>query len=195
MVVANPSGKTTARGRRFSRHATASAWPGHSQQRRGFTLIEVLVVIVIVGVLVGATVLAIGNTGSRELQNAAERAQQRIRLACERALLSGQDIGFSLVDRGLRFGYLLPDRWQALPDSPSEELRERPLGDAIEVVVQRDGVSLADPEDAQRPQFACHASGELTPFELRLARSGVPEQWRLIARLDGKTELLREDPR
>ena len=76
---------------------------------RGFSLIEILVVLVIAGVLAGALVIAAGSSGPRELENAARRAQALVQLACERALIGGRDIGFAPVEGGLRFGYFEPD--------------------------------------------------------------------------------------
>ena len=167
------------------------------RRARGFTLIEVLVVVIIVGVVVGTATLAITGSGSRELENAARRAEVRIRLACERALYSGQDLGFSLREGALSFGYLLPDRWLRVTDTPDEALRERTLGDAISIAVSRDGLPVLTEtdDDPSKPQFVCYASGEMTPFEMTLAREGVAEQWRLQARLDGEVELDRVDPR
>ncbi len=171
-----------------------------AEPARGFTLIEVLVVVVIVGVVVGAATLAISASGSRELENAARRAEARIALACERALVSGQDLGFSLIEGSLRFGYMLPTRWQAVSDSPDEALRERPIGEGIALRLTRDGLDVVDApagDDliADKPQFICFSSGELTPFELELARDGVAERWHLLARVDGNLELTREDRR
>ncbi|MGQ0800531.1 MAG: type II secretion system minor pseudopilin GspH [Pseudomarimonas sp.] len=166
------------------------------RQSHGFTLIEVLVVVIIIGVVAGAATLAITGSGSRELENAARRAEVRIRLACERAVFSGQDLGFSLREGVLSFGYLLPDRWLRVADTPDEALRERVLGEAIAVTISRDGLPLFTDtdDDLSKPQFVCYSSGELTPFELTLAREGVSEQWRLLARLDGELELERVDP-
>lgn len=159
----------------------------------GFTLLEVLVVVVIAGVLVGAATLAIGGGGDRELENAARRAQARIALACERAVLGGHDIGFALVDDGLRFGYLAPQGWQPFADGRGDELRERPLGNAIELELRRDGERIDTVSDAALetgpPQLACFASGELTPFELRLARADVEREWQLRGALDGRVTL------
>ncbi|MFA5683467.1 MAG: type II secretion system minor pseudopilin GspH [Lysobacteraceae bacterium] len=161
-------------------------------RQRGFTLIEVLVVLVIVGVVIGAMVLASGGSGERQLENAARRAELRIRLACERAMFTGVDVGFSVLAEGLRFGYLLPGRWAPLADAPDEALRLRPLGEGILVQAYRDGLEV-DQAQAELPQFACHASGELTPLRLQLGREGVNTRWRLDGHVDGRLELRRED--
>lgn len=179
------------------RRAFAAARQRHEIRTRrgaGFTLIEVLVVLVIVGVVVGALTLSIGGSGARELENAARRSEGLIRLACERATLTGRDIGFVALQQGLRFGYYGPAGWREVRDESSEELRARAWGEGVEVVAERDGERIDTPTDApERPPFACLASGELTPLRLEFARAGVPGRWRLEGRLDGALELRRSD--
>jgi general secretion pathway protein H len=158
------------------------------QPSHGFSLIELLVVLVIIGVVLATVTLAIGGSADRELENAARRAQARIALACERALIGGHDIGFSLVETRLRFGYLTAQGWQPFGPRAGEELRERDLGDALQAELLRDGVVLEAIEAAD-PQLACFSSGELTPFELRLSRIDVARHWVLRGRLDGRIEI------
>ena len=158
---------------------------------RGFTLIEL-----IVGVVLGAVVLRMSDRDDRALEQAARRSQALIQLACERAELTGVDIGFSLLDDRWVFGYLGPQGWQMLSDQPSEELRPRPLGAALRAELRREGrLLLADSTDnaPARPQLACLASGELSPFELRLGPadgSGAAAfRWQLSGSLDGQLKL------
>lgn len=162
--------------------------------RLGFTLIELLVVIVIVGVLLAAVTLAAGGSATRELQNAAERSQRLIQLACERAVLSGRDLGFAPTRDGLRFGYYEIEGWRPLEADPGDELRPRPWGNGVEVEAERDGDRLVlDAEAPVEPPYACLASGELTPLRLRFRRGDVAEHWVLDGALDGRLTLARRD--
>lgn len=175
-------------------------WPTGTSDRprrgsRGFSLIEILVVVVIVGVVTGTVMLSIRGSGERAVENAAQRARALVALACERAVLSGRDIGFTPVIGGLRFGYFERDGWQPLSDAGSDELRARALGRQLQFVAMREGVELPLEEEAGRePAFACLASGELTPFVLRLMRDDAVQAWELEGRLDGEL-LLRQVPR
>jgi general secretion pathway protein H len=163
---------------------------GSSTRARGFTLIEVLVMLVIIGVVIGALTLAVGGSGARELENAARRSQSLIQLACERATMSGRDIGFAPVQAGMRFGYYEIEGWRPLRDDHGDELRPRAWGDGVEVVAERDGERLEPAtEPPEQPPFACLASGELTPLRLEFARAGVAERWELEGSLDGRLEL------
>jgi general secretion pathway protein H len=180
--------------RRLMRRPAAAGPASPMRTVRGFSLIELLVVLVIIGVVLGAVTLAMGGSGEREVEDAARRAQARVQLACERALLGGHDIGFSLVGEVLRFGYLTPKGWQPFTPGQGEELRERPLGAGLALQLRRDGVVIADAAEAA-PQLVCHASGELTPFELEVARSDVTRRWQLSGTLDGRVELAAIDAR
>ena len=163
---------------------------GSGARARGFTLIEVLVMLVIIGVVIGALTLAVGGSGARELENAARRSLSLIQLACERATMSGRDIGFAPLQAGMRFGYYEIEGWRPLRDDHGDELRPRAWGDGVEVVAERDGERLETAtEPPEQPPFACLASGELTPMRLEFARAGVAERWELEGSLDGRLQL------
>lgn len=159
-------------------------------RERGFSLIEILVVVVIVGVTTGLVALSIRGSGEREVENAAHRAQALVRLACERAMLGGRDIGFAVVNDGLRFGYFDIDGWRPLAGAGSDELRARPLGRDLALAALREGIPLPLSEEPGRePSFACLSSGELTPFVLRIDRVDASQPWELEGHLDGELAL------
>src|SRR5690606_21330237 len=106
---------------------TRGAAPAHGAGARGFTLLELLVVLAIVSVVAGMAVLATGGMGGRRLEHAARSTEALLAHACERAALTGRDVGIALVAGGLRFGYLAPQGFQPLRDDPADPLRPRML--------------------------------------------------------------------
>lgn len=149
----------------------------------GFTLIEVLVVIVIVGVLALAVTLAVGGSAERRLQGEAERFAALVAHACTQAELGGRDIGIAVLAGGYGFSRFDAEGWQPLPDEG--ELRWRAWPEGLTAELGRDGRPLARSEAGDRPQLVCFASGELTPFELVLRLGDTGEAQRVRGESDG----------
>lgn len=158
--------------------------------QRGLSLIELLVVLVILGVVASALVLSIGGGAARQVETQAQRIEALITLACEQSELTGRDLGMFLSRKRIEFAWRGADRWLPLANASREPLRPRDLDDGIEIELEREGelLALADEMPAD-PQLACLASGELSPFELRLSRVDVPQRWQLRGELDGRLEL------
>jgi general secretion pathway protein H len=161
---------------------------------RGFSLMEILVVIVILAVVAGAVSIAIaGAGGERALTREAERAQALIEFACERAQLSGQPIGISLSRAGYRFSRFEREVW--LPDR-EETLRARNWPPNLSVALSRDDLAVRLGDDfPERPQLLCYASGELTAFRLDLALPDLAHRYRIDGQGDGHVLLTAVDAR
>ncbi len=78
----------------------------------GFTLVELMMVVFIVGVMAGLVVMTIGGGDRRVLKKEANRIQQLMVIAQDEATLSGQEIGFYLDDRQKVYGFLYFDDQQ-----------------------------------------------------------------------------------
>ena len=163
----------------------------------GFSLIELLVVVTIIGIFAGAAVLSLGVLGSdRELEREAFRFRSLVDLLVEEAVMESRDYGVMFTERGYRF--YIYDYQQLLWLDPigdtflaEYQLRE-PLSMALsledrEVVLEQafDEELLADPE----PQVIILASGEVTPFEAEFYRELNGGRFVLTAELDGSLEL------
>lgn len=157
----------------------------------GFTLIEILVVIVILAVIAAAFVLSTAGSGRRQLEREGEQARALIAYACEQAELSGREIGVSVGIDGYRFSHLELDVWMPLQDG---ELRPRHWVGGTAATLSRDGaraeVAAAFPE---KPQLMCFSSGELTPFRLDLTLGEVPARVRIEGDPTGAVSLATLD--
>jgi len=156
---------------------------------RGFTLIEILVVVVIIGILALALTLSVAGSAERRLERQAERFQALVGQACEEAELSGREIGIVVGANGYSFAILAGTDWQ--DESADGELRPRQWIDGLRVALAREGrtVDLSKADDAT-PQLVCFSSGELTPFVLTLSLGDVAP-YRLVAADDATMKIDR----
>ena len=88
----------------------------------GFTLLELLVVLVIVGVMLGAITLNL-DPGQTQLQQDAQRIAQLMQLARDEAIVRNQPIAFESDTMGYRFLVQQEHGWVALTGDAL--LRER----------------------------------------------------------------------
>ncbi len=194
-----------------------SAWV---RRASGFTLMEVLVVIVIIGVIVSAATLAIGVLGGdRQAEDESRRVWALLQQAREEAELQGVDIGVYLAASSYEFlrfdprrGVWLPIQGDALyvPRELPEGLRFRTWLEAREIVLQSQLPERAayeeeededekaadhdrddDAGDERPPQIVVMSSGEIMPFELQIERDGAEALWRVVAQADNDLRLER----
>lgn len=161
--------------------------------QRGITLIELLVALVIVAVLSAAAVLAIPDFAARRGEVAAERVAALLGMACERAMVTGRDMGVVINTGSMGFGSFTQGVFTLLPDDAAEPLRMRGMPAGFSLALRLDGhdIDLAR-DETSRARIACQANGELTPFELLLERDGAP-RWRITGTPSGRIERERID--
>ena len=86
---------------------------------QGFTLIEIMVVLIIVGVLAGSVSLGLDVLQDRDADRHIERLRLVLEASSERASLRGQPIAIELLNDGYRFTeYGVDGRWHALEKPP-----------------------------------------------------------------------------
>jgi general secretion pathway protein H len=150
---------------------------------KGFTLVEILVVVVIMAIVIALAILSIGTTGrDTQLDEESRRIEGLVGLLHERALLEGRDFGVRIEPSAYEFVVydLRRDRWLTLDQEHEFRHRELPKGlsfqlelDSQVVVIKAIDRTLSSDAAPPGPQLAIAASGEGTPFRLTLLRDGT----------------------
>lgn len=166
---------------------------------KGFSLIELLVVVFIIGLFAGTAVLSLNVIGvDRELEREALRLQSLLDTLMDEAVLQTRDYGVLFTNNGYRF-FVYDYRSLSWLDPVGDEfLREHRLTAPLAVTLfleDREVVleSAYEPEFGQQPQpqVMLLASGEITPFEARLFRDPAGGRYLLVGMLDGSLEVTR----
>jgi len=195
--------------------ATPSPTTPHNSQQNGFTLFELLVVIVIVSILFTYTTLAIRTDSPADLiKEESQRLERLVELALEESILRGEEYGIEVFIDGYRFLRLRENQWQPLTNDKILRDRELPPGMEMEmsleetdIVISTSSASNAEKEadlegsdtaetDTQKATITPHiyllSSGEITPeFDIRFYISGVKTSYVVNGLFDGtlKAEL------
>lgn len=142
---------------------------------RGFTLLEILVVLTIVSILVGLASLSVGGNRYRKIRSEANRLLQTVVLASEEAVMQGEELGLRVEEDGYAFLYFDIDteQWRELDERPFRSYK-LPPGLTLELEVDGESMTLdrfrkADSTDSEPPQVFIFSDGELSQFEARVA--------------------------
>jgi len=181
-----------------------------SSRENGFTLLELLVVVVIVAILFTYTTLAIrSDTPEDIIKKEAQRMERLVQLALEESILRGEEYGIEIFLDGYRFLRFDVTNNQWLPLSDDKILRERELPLEMELEMSLEDTEIvielasdpmteqkldldADPdgkdEDTEKaqPQIYLLSSGEITPeFDVRFYILGVEASYFVKGTFDG----------
>lgn len=156
----------------------------------GFTLLEMVVVLALIGVILGFARLSLGDGGAsaRQEQDARTLAAA-LRLAQEEAVLDGRELGLCLAAEGYQFRRLVDRRWETLAQAGA--LRARRLDGARQLSLRIDGQPVAVPDrlgQVDRPQVFLLSTGEATPFCVAVA-ARRQDAWQVCVTGDGAVDL------
>ena len=134
----------------------------------GFTLLEMMVVIAVIGIIAAGVAFSVSGTGGRRLDAEAEHLRDTLQLAADQSVLDGTDMGVYLREDGYAFlKYdILTRQWQVLKDGAFRP-RTLPDGFTITLELARERQVLdAGGQAKPRPVLTFLSSGERDPFLL-----------------------------
>ncbi len=185
-----------------------------ASREKGFSLLELIIVLVIIGVIVGTITIAIIDTREDKLNFEARRLAARLSLAIDESILMDQELGLEVETDRYRFLTLGEVHWQEITAEDDLHLGEQKLPEEMEIQLSVDNLfSLfnqennlnklfqevdennqeedeADPNALLRPQIYLMSSGEINPFVLLIGYEGdEPVYFQIQGTFDGKITL------
>jgi len=166
----------------------------------GFSLLELLVVVLIIGLLIRAVTLSWSVLGNdREIEQETARLRGVIDLLHEEALMQSRDYGVMFTATGYRF-YIFDYRELKWLEAPNDRLLQpHTLFPQLSMALVLDGreVPLVPDFDSQdienaEPQVMLLSSGEVTPFTVEMTRAGIDGRFELTAEMNGKFSVVQE---
>jgi general secretion pathway protein H len=169
----------------------------------GFTLMEILVVVVIIGVIVSAVTLSFGVLGGdRQAEDESRRFWALLQQAREDAELQGADLAVYVATSSYEFLRLDPrlNVWVQIQADTMYAPRELPEGLRFRIWLETREIVLKpnlpdrsdkDENEKQPPQIMVMSSGEIMPFQLQIERDSAEALWRVVGQPDNDLRVER----
>ena len=165
----------------------------------GFTLIEIMVVIAIMGVMLGLGMIGFGDGGqSDKLEQESQRLYSLIKLAQEESILQAKELALELDRDGYVFKESEFDEklkkytWEGI--AGDKLFRKRSLTAGIELDLKVENIDLelkSNTNDEEPIRIYILSSGELTPFILSLKVNGIEQHYEITGQENGQVTIAR----
>lgn len=180
--------------------------------QRGFTLLEILLVLVLLSLSAVAVISTLPSTNNDDAKQYAMSLYQRLQLSNEEAILSGKDFGLRVDEKKSHLVFLsMEDKgWQPLESKKMASQLQLPEGLSLQFELGGniwknddrlfkpgslfDDDKFADEGEQKKqlpPQVFILSSGELTPFVLsiHLNQQDAEQGWRVVVKENGEITL------
>lgn len=156
-------------------------------RQRGYTLLEILVVVAVIAILSGALLLSARGAGSdRQIEDEARRLHRVLQLLCDEAVVEGRFAGLGYSAKAYAGFELTPQGWQTTKrDGP---LKPHDLANGLKLVDAAADEPLP-PTLPEKPQLLCAPTGDIGEHDLVLSAVGAETGWRIALDRNGDSVL------
>jgi general secretion pathway protein H len=159
----------------------------------GFTLLEIMVVLVLIGIIFSFAVLSVSRNDQDEaMKRETHRLATLIDMANDEAVIRGQEFAIHFTEHGYAFLVLQIEGWQELQDDRLLKSYKLPEGISVRIEVEGEPPGLGQPdkkaEDTRTPQVYILSSGEMTPFSATFQAEQSRIRYHLTATMLGKLD-------
>ena len=178
----------------------------HPGTQSGFSLLEIMVVIVIMGIMISLATLSIGTATNNDVDEHSRRFETLLGLALEEASIQGRELGLNFYQHGYEFSIRIAavdDKglpvWIWEPLDGDQLLKPRDLEEDITLDLELDDKQVTleyerDTEEAYKPQIFIFSSGDISPpFMLRIRNSFDSNGIKLDVNEAGGVEISRDE--
>ncbi len=169
------------------------------QRQQGFTLLELIVVTLIIGLMLGVVTLSSGLNRQNDVGEEAERIAALIDIASQEAVFKSTEIALEFDETTYRFLTLVENDWAPLDADRLLRARSLPAGLEFEVFLEGESkfefkidefsLDKEEKEESKLPRVFLLSSGEVTPFELNLNNDDGDTLYTLSATITGEIEI------
>ncbi|WP_329605270.1 GspH/FimT family pseudopilin [Undibacterium fentianense] len=110
-------------------------------RQTGFTLLELLVVLVIMGIMLGAVTLNAVQSVHQRLQTDAQRISLLLQLAREEAIVRNRQTAFEVFEQGYQFIVLNDNKWEKIADLDTLRARQFTFPETKLSIISNDPIS------------------------------------------------------
>lgn len=156
------------------------------RNKGGFTLIEILVVLVIISITLSLALLAFGDFGaSRRTIVAAEQFSSYLKLVQQQAIVEGRSLGIDINNEGYKTYRLVQgSTWQAMPEKSIFHWQHFPNNLVIDL-------HSTLKNNTRMPDIIISPAGNLTAFKLSFGTTDKPALATLIGKRNGQVIFLK----
>ena len=150
---------------------------------RGFTLLELLVVVAVIAIMSGALVLSASGGGvERRLEDESARLLRVLQLLCDQSVIEARFIGFGVGTESYAGFDFTDSGWKVINNDGPLAVYQLPEQMQISVAKGADELASTIPDE---PQFVCAPTGELGALDLSLGLGLHGSAWRIALDDDG----------